>query len=404
MEREGAEPATKRSKPAYVRYVFNEKAGLILSLPPDIRRLMTSKRYLTPFDRLMVTMAHFDWDPEKTQLQELILAQEWAAKEGSYHQFAYFCKHLPLEHWRYVVLTLKTAEGGDVEKMKLIDKLDTSVTKSRLLDLEGVAALHAKPEMMRYLHGQNCSDPSYPYHYRTMVLAAAGGNMDIFNECLRNFDSENMAYDCGWEIYRQLIKHGHLHIIQWLELEELGEHVWDPECRWMWFNEIHVKRKGKAEEVAIKYGQTLVLDWVREQGLSYLKPLSILEIALHLSKSESIAFKSIDWILDHFSVVLDDGSLTLIPGALRESLFDVAKHLFRRGIPLSTYALLALPLPHQGNSHNIAKMVGELLRSVENAENEPEKYIVQRSGIGLDVDGDRRVMMRYPSSEHYQGK
>ena len=401
MEREGAEPATKRARPAYVRYFFSDGVGFILSLPPDIRRLVTSKRYWTPFDCLMVAMAHFDWDPAKSLLPKLVEAQERAAQEGTYGQFAYFCEHVPLEHWKCRLLTWKVAEGGDVEKMKLLEELNMGMAKKFKFDLENVAAFHGKPEMMRYLHYLTWSETSSNprYNYFTLGQAAAGGHLNAFKECLTNFDS--LDDDSSWYVYKQLIKRGQLHIIQWLEregqLKEPGGDSWDPDYNWRFFNEDHLP--GKAEVVAAKYGQIHILNWALKTRRNVLSFFTLINSVMKRPN-----FAVVDWAFDNLrpreKELRSMGMASLIFRALGELEPALARHMFKRGVSLDTSELREWISRNRGKAmlERTVVQVEMLLKSVENAENEPNKYIVEM------VNGRRYVHMRYPSYSRYQGE
>ena len=397
MEREGAETAVKRSKPAYVRYFLSDGVGFILSLPPDIRRFVTSDRYWTHFDCLMVTMAHFDWEPNKTSLEKLMKVQEQSAYDGSYAQFRHFCQYVPREYWNRVQLSNQVAMGGDVEKMALLHRLNM-IEESRNYQLENTAAFFGRPEMLRYLDSLQPLTPSRRYISETLQAAAIGGHMNTFKECLSNL--EEMNRHGAWIIYRSLIKHGRLHIIEWLETSgqlevPKGGHSWRIEWNWRFFNE-EFQGMYRAENTAIKDGQIHILEWIHKKGWILRPSSDLLEIAIHIPPIEIATFKSIDWILDNFSIESINQVDHLICEAVMENYFDVSRHMFKRGVVLNTDRLSMLTLPDQGGFRDIAKMVKELLQPVENAENEPDKYIVQA------VDGHRCVRLRHPSSEHYQ--
>ena len=159
MEREGAEPVTKRARPAYTRYFFSDGPGFILSLPPDIRRLVTSERYWTPFDRLMVTMAHFEYGQGVLHEEVFAKAIVQSASHGSYEQFEHFVKKKIGWNVRLncVALPSLVAKGGDVKKMQLLEKVlkDDDHINLDPHDLRRIAAFHGKVEMMQFLTSWN---------------------------------------------------------------------------------------------------------------------------------------------------------------------------------------------------------------------------------------------------------
>jgi hypothetical protein len=404
MDQQGAEPSLKRTctRPSYVRYFLSDGVGFILSLPPDIRRHMTSRRYWTKHDCLMVAMAHFECNPYiPISAGRIRYCQERSALRGSCAQFVHFSKRLPFNDWDHRKLQLFVARNGDVGKMKFIQitrNPDTSRFKLFTEKALCVASCHGKVEMMRHL-GLKSSDDRYSCDI--LGWAAVGGHLNAFDECMRNLKEEDLFIEKLWCVYKELIRHGHLHVIEWLEKMKGRKCIY--EMHWRYFNE-DFDYHGCAEYVAIKYGHTHILDWALKNGMTRLAFDAFFECAVYRKQQ-----RCIDWAFDNYKPSLEilsaEGATVEFhaPGVLNETVrngqYDIAKHLFQRGVQVNTTALeKLLPLVEWPNA--ISEMSG-FLSMLLDAENDPEKYKV--SVITYEPLGyDRFVQVRHPSSAHFK--
>ena len=225
-----------------------------------------------------------------------------------------------------------------------------------------------------------------------------GGHINAFKECLINLP--NMNNRVAWAVYKNLVRYGHLHIIQWLEagdqLQEPGGSSWKSDWKWRFFNEIADAHGQKADIVAIRYGQTHILDWASQKGWITSTSVTLLRSAIHENDSQIHPFKSMDWVLDHFLIELRMMRF-FIPEALVEGYVGIAYHLFKRGLMLDENSVRRVAQISRGlvsQYKEDAIMAFQTFACI--AENEPDKYIVEI------MDGSRRVWMRHPSNAHYQ--
>ncbi len=292
--------------------------------------------------------------------------------------------------------------------MKLLETFEKDfIGRTAFQGLEETAARRGHLEMLKYLHTNKLKDlHSKNIHmfdcYSDGVLRAAltGGHINILEECFSNHHKKS---DIGlYDAYSIAASYGHLHIIEWLE-ENKHQHDFVFLKARRPFQDFHEDLFDTAViPQAISHGHTHILDWAREKGWIRVSAVCMLSIATQRFGVQIIArYKSIDWILDRFSVGLDENWRTLIPDLFIERQFDLAEHLFMRGIVLDTELLLETiaSAERRGQDPRVTKKhVTKMLKVVKNAENEPDKYIVET------MDGSRCVLLRYPSSEHYRGQ
>jgi hypothetical protein len=407
MDQQGVEPSLKRTctRPSYVRYFLSDGIGFILSLPPDIRRYATSERFWSKLDRRMVTMAHFDYDPLKTSAYRLQSCQEMSARNGSFAQFAHFSRHLPCHVnslGRYQ-LQINVAQNGNVEMMQLVQGFpfigDDMTNTVHAISLN-IACRCGHMELMRYLSGS-------PVQYSPVNLkfAAVGGHKNAFIECMNHLSNGLMTFEEAWAVYKNLIRHGHLHMIEWLE--ERNDSLIAvfpgcesaPEMNWRLFNNRRVEGffefEGLAETVAVKFGQIHVLDWARKNHGRLLEFFSVFQTAV--TKRQPM---SIDWAFDTYAPsmewLLSSMAHLVLLEALSDSAFDIAKHLFDRGVALEINLLQRL-ISSARALENPAPAIA-FLESLLLTEHDPQKYRVET------VSGRLLVQVRNPSPVHFKNK